>query len=76
MCDALMELMKDKLDERERLGFSNGLSNGSEQHLLSQIQKKVEKGKSLSVIADELEETVDTIRPLYERVQAELVTQK
>ena len=45
-------------------------------HLLSQIQKKVEKGKSLSVIADELEETVDTIRPLYERVQAELVTQK
>lgn len=68
MCDALLELVKDKLDEREQLG--------SQQHLLSQIQKKVEKGKSLSVIADELEETVDTIRPLYERVQAELVTQK
>ena len=72
MCDALMELMKDKLDEREQQGFSNG----SEQQLLSLIQKKIQKGKSLSVIADELEETVDTIRPLYERVQAELVTQK
>lgn len=72
MCDALMELMKDKLDERERQGFSDG----SEQQLLSLIQKKIQKGKSLSVIADELEETVDTIRPLYERVQAELVTQK
>ena len=67
-----MELMKDKLDEREQQGFSNG----SEQQLLSLIQKKIQKGKSLSVIADELEETVDTIRPLYERVQAELVTQK
>ena len=72
MCDALMELMKDKLDEREQQGFSNG----SEQQLLSLIQKKIQKGKSLSVIADELEETVDTIRPLYERVQAELITQK
>ena len=68
MCDALMELMKDKLDEREQLV--------SQQQLLSLIQKKIQKGKSLSVIADELEETVDTIRPLYERVQAELVTQK
>ena len=41
-----------------------------------QTKQKIQKGKSLSVIADELEETVDTIRPLYERVQAELVTQK
>ena len=68
MCDALMELMKDKLDEREQLG--------SQQQLLSLIQKKIQKGKSLSVIADELEETVDTIRPLYDRIKAELVTQK
>lgn len=68
MCDALMELMKDKLDEREQLG--------SQQQLLSLIQKKIQKGKRLSVIADELEETVDTIRPLYDRIKAELVTQK
>lgn len=72
MCDALLELVKDKLDEREKQGFSDG----SEQQLRSLVQKKIQKGKSLSVIADELEETVDTIRPLYERVQAELVTQK
>lgn len=44
--------------------------------MISQIQKKIQKGKSLSVIADELEETVDTIRPLYDRIKAELVTQK
>lgn len=69
MCDALMEIMKDKLDEREKKGFSNG----SEAQLLSLIRKKIEKGKSLSVIADELEETEESILPLYFRVQEEMV---
>lgn len=63
MCDALMELMKDKFEERERLA--------SEEVLLSQIRKKIKKGKTLSVIADELEETEEVIRPLYDRVKAE-----
>ena len=63
MCDALMELMKDKFEERERLA--------SEEVLLSQIRKKLKKGKTLSVIADELEETEEAIRPLYDRVKAE-----
>lgn len=69
MCDALQEvlteLMKDKLEEREQ--------KGSELQLLSLIRKKIEKGKSLSVIAEELEETEESILPLYNRVQEELV---
>lgn len=76
MCDALQEileeLMKDKMDEREKKGFSNG----SESQLLSQIRKKIEKGKTLPVIADELEETVESIQPLYNRVQSEIETLK
>ena len=75
MCDALMEIMKDKLDEREKKGFSDGFTNGSESQLLSQIRKKISKGKSLPVIADELEETVESIQPLYDRVQLEIKTQ-
>ena len=75
MCDALMEIMKDKLDEREKKGFSDGFTNGSESQLLSQIRKKVTKGKSLPVIADELEETVESIQPLYDRVQSEMKTE-
>ncbi len=63
MCDALMELMKDKFEERERIA--------SEETIMSLIQKKLKKGKSLSVIADELEETEEAIRPLYDRVKTE-----
>ena len=75
MCDALMEIMKDKLDEREKKGFADGFTNGSESQLLSQIRKKITKGKSLPVIADELEETVESIQPLYDRVQSEMKTE-
>lgn len=72
MCDALQELfedlMKDKLDEREKKAFSDG----ERSKLLNLIRKKVERGKSLPTIADELEETEDTILPLYNCVKAEL----
>ena len=71
MCDALQEiledLMKDKIDEREQQAL--------ESKMLSQIRKKVAKGKSLPVIADELEETVESIQPLYDRAQLEIKTQ-
>ncbi len=40
--------------------------------LCKQIRKKLLKHKSLEQIADELEETPETIRPLYEQVQKEL----
>lgn len=72
MCDALQEiledLMKDKIDEREQQAL--------ESKMLSQIRKKVAKGKSLPVIADELEETVESIQSLYDRVQSEIKPSK
>lgn len=40
--------------------------------LCKQIRKKLLKHKSLEQIADELEETPEAIRPLYEQVQKEL----
>ncbi|MBP3617365.1 MAG: hypothetical protein J6J38_04935 [Lachnospiraceae bacterium] len=45
---------------------------GIEKGMLSLIQKKLVKGKSLEQIADELEETVENILPLYEQVKKEL----
>lgn len=33
--------------------------------LISQVQKKIQKNKSLKMIAEELEETEDGIRPVY-----------
>ena len=52
--------LSDLIEER-------GIAKGKDALLLSQIQKKLVKSKSLEQIADELEETVDVIRPLYEQ---------
>lgn len=57
--------------EREEARES-GLAEGREAQLLAQIRKKMEKGKQIEVIADELEETIETIQQLCERVQTEL----
>ncbi|MDE7299143.1 MAG: 3-isopropylmalate dehydrogenase [Lachnospiraceae bacterium] len=75
MCEALEEIMKDKLEERERQGISRGIaqgiSQGRQQMLLALIKKKLEKGKSVPQIADELEESEDVILPLYNQLKAE-----
>ncbi len=53
-----------------------GIEKGERLRLLTLIQKKLEKGKSLEQIADELEETVETILPLYTQVRQELQANK
>ena len=57
-----------RAEERE-YGRVEGITLGGQIHLISQIRKKIQKGKSLDTIADELESTVDEIRPVYEVVQ-------
>ena len=43
----------------------------NEQHkLIDKVQRKIAKGKTLEQIADELVESPDTIRPLYEELTA------
>lgn len=51
-------------------GFQDGVIQGQELALLSMIVKKVQKGKSIEVIASELEEEVSAIQPLYDAVAA------
>ena len=38
----------------------------TEQTLISKVVKKIKRGKNITEIADELEETVETITPVYE----------
>lgn len=71
MCDALLELMKDELEESKVKGINLGISQGRQEQLQILITKKAAKGKTIEQIADELEETVETIMPLYERVLKE-----
>ena len=55
--------------EREE-GRIEGRKEGQQEQLLMQIYKKIEKGKSLEIIVEELEETVEVILPLYEKALA------
>lgn len=53
-------------------GREEGREEGMQKKLHEQIRKKLLKRKSLEQIADELEETQDAIRPLYEQIKKEM----
>ncbi len=56
MCEALMELMQEELEESRKQGMKEGL--------LELVRKKISKGKSIEQIADELEEDRSMIEEL------------
>ena len=61
----LYEYGGKKLREFDR---EEGREEGREEERIILIQKKVAKGKNLDVIADELESSVEEIRPIYDVV--------
>ena len=42
-------------------------AEGREENLVNLIRKKLEKGKDIATIADEIEETEDVVRQLMEK---------
>ena len=68
MCN-YSDLIEERGIEKGRL---EGRMEGRLEGRISLIQKKLAKGKSLEQIADELEETVEVIRPLYEQILQEM----
>lgn len=60
MCDALKELFADELKEADE--------RGREQLLAEQVEKKLQKKKSISEIADELETDEQTIRMIIGKI--------
>lgn len=50
-------------------GYSSGISKGDVGRLVNSIIKKLQKNKSLEQIADELEESVETIQLIYDIVK-------
>ena len=60
MCDALKELFADELKEADE--------RGREQLLAEQVGKKLQKKKSISEIADELETDEQTIRMIIGKI--------
>lgn len=60
MCEALRELMADDLKNAEK----QGIEQGADKHIVEQVCKKLIKGKTISTIAEELEETESTIKDI------------
>lgn len=58
------------MEERFEAGLQQGLNQGSNNKLKDLIQKKLAKGKSLPQIAEECEESEDTIQALIKEMQA------
>ena len=72
MTQGLAQGMEQGLAQGMEQGLARGMEQGLAQSLKDLIAKKILKNKPLSQIADELEETEEVIRPLYEQVKAEL----
>ena len=47
-------------------GVEEGRAEGAVHHLVTSVVKKVQKNKNLEQIADELEESIETIQPIYD----------
>lgn len=55
----------EKLNRSRKEGELEGETKGEALKLISLISKKMKKNKSLEVIAEELEEEISTIEPIY-----------
>ncbi len=51
-------------------GREEGREEGSDIHLIKQIYKKLERGKSPEVIADEVEDSIDTVNQVIEAIES------
>ena len=66
MCEALMELMEDVIEEK----FAAGKLEGRLEELLELVSKKLAKGKTIEQIADDLEKTVPEIEDLIKLLES------
>ncbi len=68
MCEALMEIvreqMQEEIEEIKNTQRREGIGIGEDRKLQEQILKKIQKGKSVEKIAEELEEDKETIERL------------
>lgn len=61
-----------RLEMQRVEAIEDGEKIGRKEQLSELIQKKILKNKPLDQIADELEESPETIRPLYEKIRQEM----
>lgn len=69
MCDALMEIVKPKVDAKIKEATENALKEGCIRGTIDLISKKLAKGMSVEEIAEWLEEPVETVQKLMKSMQ-------
>lgn len=70
MCEALKELMAEEFQEQEERVTKQVTEQVTKELLKQLVQKKLAKGKSIEVIADELEEDVAAIQPIIDEIKS------
>lgn len=78
MCEAFWELFQPEIEAEkrnselcgEKRGKKQGIEIGEYTKLISQICRKIQRGKDIASISDALEESEDVIRPIYDAVLA------
>jgi len=63
--------LAEGLAEGRAKGLAEGVTQGEQKARFTLVEKKIAKGKSLAQIADELEETEESILPLYKKAMGE-----
>lgn len=60
---------EEKKEEKKKRGEKRGISRGEILKIIKITVKKVQKGYTMEAVAEDLEESVDTLRPIYEAVE-------
>lgn len=68
VCEALRELMKEELEEREKAGRIEGEMAGERKVKIHLIRTKLSKGKTVESIAEDLEESVENVLKLMKEM--------
>ena len=64
----LQQGLQQGLEQGLQQGLEQGIRQGEEKNIINLVCKKVKRGKSLSVIAEELEEEEESLKVIYESV--------
>ena len=67
--DGLEEGIQKGIEKGIEQGIEQGIEKGIEQKLEELILKKITKGKSIDVIAEELEEDLETVRAIVKKFE-------
>lgn len=65
----MRDTYKEGYEEGEQIGYSKGEQAGRDALLEEQVWKKLERGKTIEVIAEELEQEIAVVKQVVERIR-------